>query len=138
MVKRSFRQWWPLACFAIAAGFVFVAPSALSAAGVPRHQAGVSVNLQDTGQTIALPVGEQLIISLPLQRYDDNYWYVARNSGGALKLVAGPDTLRRHDWTPFKKSLQVFYFQRESPGPVNLVLEQRYWSLPMVLKIVDR
>jgi hypothetical protein len=138
MVKQSLRQWWPLACFAIAAGFVFAAPSALSAARPPRHLAAVNVNLEDTGQTIALPVGEQLIITLPLRHYDDNYWYVARNSGGALKLEAGPDTLRRPNWTPFKGSLQVFYFQRESPGPVNLVLEQSYWSLPMVLKIVDR
>jgi hypothetical protein len=33
----------------------------------------------------------------------------------------------------------VFYFLREAPGTVNLVLEQNYASAkPMILKVVDR
>ena len=137
MVKRSFRQSCLLACFAIVAGF-FAAPSSLSAARPPRRQFGLNVDLQNTGQTVALPVGQQLIVTLPLwPSYDDNYWYVARNSGGALKLIAGPDERRPPNWTPWNKRTQVFYFRRESPGTTHLVLEQAYWSLPMILKVVD-
>jgi len=136
MVKRSLRQSCLLACLAIVAGF-FAAPASLSAARPPRHRDCLQVDLRNTGQTVALPVGEQLVVTLPLQRYGDNYWYVARNSGAALKLIAGPDTRRPRDWTPWKQSLQVFYFERESPGTTHLVLEQSYWSLPMVLKVVD-
>lgn len=136
MFKRSLRQSCLLACFAIVAGF-FAAPSSLSAARPARHRDCLHVDLRNTGQTVALPVGEQLVVTLPLQRYDDNYWYVARNSGGALKLITGPDTRRPRDWTPWKQSLQVFYFERESPGTTHLVLEQSYWSKPMILKVVD-
>jgi OOP family OmpA-OmpF porin len=32
----------------------------------------------------------------------------------------------------------VFYFRREAPGTAHLVLEQSYWSKPMILKVVDR
>jgi hypothetical protein len=137
MVKRSLPQWCLLACFAMAAGLLFTAPSSLSAARPPRDQVALRVNLLDTGQTIALPVGQQLVVSLPLRRYDDNYWYVAENSGGGLKLIAGPDTRRPLNWTPFKPSTQVFYFQRVSPGTAHLVLEQSYFSKPMILKVVD-
>lgn len=146
MVKRSFRQSCLLACFAIVVGFFFAAPSSLSAARPPR-QVKQYVYLQDTGETIALPVGQQLIVTLPLQRYDDNYWYVTRNSGAALKLIAGPNEIRPRDWTRLRQpSMQVFYFRRESPGTTHLVLEQNYSGpaapsasvqKPMVLKVVD-
>lgn len=138
MIKRSLRQSCLFACFAIVAGFLSAAPSSLSAERPPRRQVTQHVNLQDTGQTVALSVGQQLIVTLPLRRYDDNYWYVARNWGGGLKLEAGPDTRRPRNWTPFMNSSQVFYFRRESPGTAHLVLEQNYWSKPMVLKVVDR
>ncbi len=77
-------------------------------------------------------------MTLPLRRYDDNYWYVARNSGGGLKLIAGPTERRPRNWTPFMGRTQVFYFRRESPGTAHLVLEQSYWSKPMVLEVVDQ
>ncbi len=136
MVKRSLRQSCLLACFAIVAALVFAAPSSLSAARPPRR-VNQYVALQDTGKTITLPVGQELIVTLPLWRYDDNYWYVARNSGAPLKLIAGPNEIRRRDWTPWKPSLQVFYFQRGSPGTAHLVLEQSYFSKPMILKVLD-
>ncbi len=138
MVKRSLHQLCRLACFAIVGGFFSAAPSALSAERPPRRQVAKHVNLGDTGATVALSVGQQLVVTLPLRRYDDDAWYVARNSGAGLKLIAGPDTLRPRDWTPFKGSWQVFYFWRESPGTAHLVLEQSYWSTPMVLEVVDR
>ncbi len=136
MIKRSFRQSCLLACSAVVAGFFLVAPFALSAARPPR-QVELHANLQDTGRTMTLAVGQQLIVTLPLQPYDDNTWYVARNSGGVLKLTAGPDERRPRNWTPWTYSSQVFYFTRESPGTAHLELEQRYWSKPMVLKVVD-
>ena len=136
MVKRSLRQSCLLACFAIVAGFFSAAPSSLSAER-PRRQVKLYVNLKDTGQTVALPVGQQLIVTLPLRPYDDNYWYVARNSGAVLKLIAGPDEQRPRNWTPGMYSSQVFYFRRESPGTAHLVLEQSYWSKPMILKVLD-
>ena len=138
MIKRLLRQSCLLACFAIAAGFFFAVPSAISAERPPRRQAATTVNLNDTGRTVALSVGQELIVSLPLRRYDDNYWYVARNTGGGLKLIAGPNERRPANWTPFMGSTQVFYFRRESPGVAHLVLEQSYWSKPMVLDVVDR
>jgi outer membrane protein OmpA-like peptidoglycan-associated protein len=136
MIKRSLPQSYLLACFAIVAGLFFAPPSSLSAAHPPR-QVKKKVSLQDTGKTIALAVGQELVVNLPLRHYDDNYWYVALNSGVPLKLIAGPDTRRPRNWTPFKPSTQVFYFQRESPGTAHLVLEQSYWSKPMILKVVD-
>ena len=136
MIKRSLHQSCLFACFAIVAGFLSAAPSSLSAERPPHRQVCLHVNLADTGRTVALAVGEQLVVALPLSRYDDNYWYVARNFG--LKLVAGPDERRRRDWKPGMGSSQVFYFRRESPGTAHLVLEQNYWSKPMILKVVDR
>jgi hypothetical protein len=137
MVKRSLRQSYMLLCCAIVAGFFLAAPSSLSAARRTRRPDCLHVNLEDTGKTVALSVGEQLIVTLPLQpRWDDNYWYVARNSG--LKLIASPNTVRPKNWTPYDKSSQVFYFRRESPGTAHLVLEQAYWSKPMILEVVDR
>jgi len=136
MVKRSVRQSCLLACFAIAGGLAFAAPSSLFAASPPR-QGVVRVGLRNTGGTVALAVGQQLIVTLPLRPYSDNTWHVARNSGAGLKLVAGPNEIRASNWTPFKFSTQVFYFQRESPGTANLVMEQSYFSKPMILKVVD-
>ena len=95
------------------------------------------VNLNDTGHTVALSVGQQLIVSLPLRPYDDNSWHVTGNSGGVLKLIAGPNERRPANWTPFMYSTQVFYFRREAPGVARLVLEQSYYSRPMVLDVVD-
>jgi len=95
------------------------------------------VTIRNTGQTIALPVGQELMVMLPLQPFSDNYWYVAKNSGSGLKLVAGPDERRPPNWTPFDYSMVYFYFRRESPGVANLVLEQKYFSKPMILKVVD-
>ena len=136
MVKRALRQSCLLACLAIAAAFFFAAPSSLSAGRPPRQVK--YVNLEDTGKTVALSVGQQLIVTLPLGHYDDDYWYVARNSGASLKLIAGPDERRPRNWTPFMRRAQVFYFERESPGTAHLVLEPAYWSRPMILKVVDR
>ena len=139
MIKRLFRQSYILACFAIVAIFFFAAPSPLFAARPPRRQAAKVVSLNDTGKTIVLLVGQQLVVTLPLRRYDDNNWYVARNWGGGLKLIAGPDERRPRNWTRFRQqSTQVFYFQRESPGVAHLVLEQKYFSKPMILKVLDR
>ncbi len=138
MVIRSLRQSCMLACFAIVAGFFFAVPSSLSAERPPRRQIPLYVGLRDTGKTVALPVGQQLIVTLPLRPYDYNYWYVARNSGAVLELIAGPDEQRPRNWTPWDYSSQVFYFRRESPGTAHLVLEQSYWSRPMVLEVVDR
>src|SRR5271154_3699538 len=115
MIKRSLRQSYMFACFAIVAGLFFAPPSALSAAHRPREHKKI-VSLLDTGKTIALSPGEELVVNLPLRHYDDNYWFVAQNTGVPLKLIAGPDTRRPKNWTEFKNSTQVFYFRRESPG----------------------
>jgi len=134
MLKRLLRQWCLLACFAIVAGLLAAAPSSSS----ERPLRAVRVNLAGTGQKVALSVGQELIVSLPLRPYNDNSWYVARNSGAALKLIAGPDEHRPRNWTPGMWSSQLFYFRRESPGTAHLVLDHAYWSKPMVLKVVDR
>ena len=137
MVKRSLRQSWRFACLAILAGFLVATSSSPLAARLVSRPGEVHVFLEDTGQTVSLPVGQKLIVTLPVRRYEDNTWYVARNSGGGLKLIAGPNELRPATWTPFDYRLQIFYFQRNSPGTVSLVLEQSYWSKPMILKVVD-
>lgn len=133
MVKRLLRQPCLLTGLVMVVGFFSGVPSSLAA----KHPPARYVYLQDTGKTIVLPVGEQLVVSLPLVRYDDNYWYVFKNTGDGLKLIAGPDTRRRQGWTPFDNSKQLFYFQKSSPGTAHLVMEQHYWSLPMILKVVD-
>lgn len=144
MVKRSLRQWCLRVCFAIVAGFFFAAPSSSSAAPPPRHEPAKRVRLQDTGQTIALSVGQQLIVTLPLWPPYDNSWYVTSNSGAGLKLIAGPNELRPRNWALGQPSSQVFYFRRESPGIAHLVLEQKMpqhggpGAKPMVLDVVDR
>ena len=141
MIKRSLRQSCLFACFVIVAGCLSAAPSSLAAAlpaRMPRRVA-LYLNLQNTGQTVALSVGEQLVVTLPMKTYNDNYWYVARNWGGGLKLVAGPDERRPKNWQPSRRyTSEVFYFRKETPGTAHLVLEQSYWSKPMILKVVDR
>jgi hypothetical protein len=136
MTKRSIRQVLVVACLALAAGFL-TAPSAAADAPRVARPVGLRVGLKDTGKTVALPVGQQLIVALPLRPYPDNSWRLVSNSGAGVKLIAGPDERRPPNWTPMKDSTQLFYFQRESPGTANLVLEQRYWSKPMFLKVVD-
>ncbi len=139
MVRRARRQWFMLVLFAIAGGFVFGSPSPLSAARPPGHQRALRVDLLDTGKTVSLRVGQLLAVWLPLQPYQTDYWYVARNSGDDLKLVAGPDELRAKDWTVSMKRAQVFYFKKLSPGTADLELEEHYPSKkPMILKVVDQ
>lgn len=136
MRRRSQRQWYMLVLFATAAGFVFGSPHSLSAA---RPEPAVRVDLLDTGKTVSVRVGQQLIVALPLQRYPTDYWYVARNSGDDLKLVAGPDELRAKDWEFSMKRTQIFYFKKLSPGTADLELEEHYPSKkPMFLKVVDQ
>src|SRR5260221_9564208 len=118
MVKRLWRQACLLTGLAIVAGLFSGVPSSIAA----KHPPARYVYLQDTGQTIVLPVGEQLVVTLPLVSYDDNYWYISKNSGDGLKLIAGPDTRRRPGWTPFDRSKQVFYFQKQSAGTAHLVM----------------
>jgi len=137
MYKRILRQCGLLAGFTLLALFIFAAPSSSTERPVSKVQ--IRVNIMDTGQTVALAVGQRLIVTVPLARYDDATWRVVKNSGPGLKLIAVPDTRRPKGWTPFTRSSQVFYFLREVPGTVNLVLEQNYASAkPMVLKVVDR
>jgi hypothetical protein len=133
MIKRLLYQSCALAGLVMIAGLFSGVPSSFAAKRPPARY----VYLTDTGKTIVLPVGHQLVLILPLVSYDDNTWYVASNTGDGLKLVAGPDTRRRAGWTPFDNSRQVFYFRKESPGTAHLVLEERYWSKPMILKVVD-
>jgi hypothetical protein len=134
MLKRSFRQWCLLASLMIVAGMLSAAPSFSSQQSLRK----VEVNMADSGKTVALAVGQQLVVTVPLIRYDDAYWFVSVNSGPGLKLVAGPNTKRPINWTPYTNSAQVFYFTRVAPGTVNLALEQSYWAKPMVLRVVDR
>jgi outer membrane protein OmpA-like peptidoglycan-associated protein len=135
MLKRSLLQSFLLASFAIVAGFLSTAPSALAH---EPWQPKTEVDLQDTGKTIGLAVGEELVVSLPLKTYNDNNWYIYRNSGVPLRLIAGPNEIRGRNFKPWtRRAAQIFYFRKESPGTTHLVLEQDYWSKPMVLKVVD-
>jgi hypothetical protein len=138
MLKRSLSQSSLLTGFAIAivAGILLAAPCSLYATRVPRPVATFAT-LEDTGKTVPLGVGQQLVVKLPLRGYHDDSWTVAKISP-ALKLVAGPDELRPAHWSPWKLSLQVFYFQRQAPGPVDLVMERNYPTTPLILKVVDR
>ena len=133
MIKRSLAKWYLLAGFAIVAGLFSGVRTSLA------HEMARYVSLEDSGKTIALPVGQQLVVRLPLQRrWGDNTWTVVRNSGGSLKLIAGPDERRPPGWTIYKQSSQIFYFRRDAPGTADLVLEEKYWSTPMILKVVDK
>jgi len=133
MFKRSLRQWCLLACLAILAGFIGAAPSSSSITRPVKR-----VGLADSGKTVPLGVGEDLVVTLPLKPYAGNEWYVSHDSDGSLKLIAGPDEKRTKDWIPGRPSLQIFYFRKESPGVAHLVLEQKYWSKAMVLEVVDQ
>jgi hypothetical protein len=138
MFKRG-RQWCMPVFFAIAGGFFFASSAALSAASPPHPEPAVRVDMLDTGKTVVLRVGQILVVWLPLQRYQTDYWYVARNSGDDLKLVAGPDELRAKDWEISMKRAQIFYFKKLAPGTADLVLEEHYPSQkPMTLKVVDQ
>jgi hypothetical protein len=142
MIRKSVRQSFiTLASVGIVAGLFLAATSSLVGAArtweSPR-KSPLHVFLLDTGRTVELPVGHQLVVTLPLRSYSDNTWYVSENTGGgALKLIAGPDEKRPKKWKEGDPSLQIFYFQREAPGTTNLVLQQKYWSKPMILKVVD-
>jgi len=134
MLKRSLVLSSLFVSFAIVSGLLSVSSSALAAPWQPKTE----VNLQDTGKTIGLAVGEELVVTVPLKTYDDNSWYIYKNSGVPLKLIAGPNEIRGRNFKPWtRQSAQVFYFRKESPGTAHLVLEQNYWSKPMILKVVD-
>jgi outer membrane protein OmpA-like peptidoglycan-associated protein len=128
----SLSQSCLIASLALVAGLLCAIPSAYAS-----RQTRVEVLLWQTGQTIAVPVGDELVVSLPLLHYEDDYWYIARNSGGDLKLVGSPVEKRPRNWTPWGYSRQEFHFRRVSPGTTHLVLERAYWSKPMVLKVID-
>ncbi|HXN13376.1 MAG TPA: hypothetical protein VN865_09735 [Candidatus Acidoferrales bacterium] len=139
MLNPSLPKSSLLTSFAIAivAGFFLAAPSSLSAARPPRPVA-MFANWEDSGKIVELAVGQQLVVKLPLRGYHDDSWHITQISP-ALKLIAGPDELRPAHWSPWKFSFQVFYFQRQAPGRVDLVLEPNYFlKPPMVLKVVDR
>jgi hypothetical protein len=135
MIRRSQHRSLLLAFVAIGAGFLSAAASAFAHEPPPPR---MEVNLLDTGETIALPVGEELVVALPLKTYNDNYWYIYGNSGVPLKLIGGPNELRGRNFKPWtRQTAQLFYFRKEAPGTTHLVLEQSYWSKPMILKVVD-
>ena len=141
MIRKSIRQSAViLASVGIVAGLFVAVSSSLVAARTARdpRKAPLHVFLADTGRTVELPIGHQLVVTLPLRIFKDNTWYVSENTGGgALKLIAGPDEKRAKNWKEGDPSLQIFYFQRETAGTTNLVLQQKYWSKPMILKVVD-
>jgi outer membrane protein OmpA-like peptidoglycan-associated protein len=139
MLKRSLQHAFQLALLAIVVLFLSAAPEALAARAVPsRRQPRIVVSLPDTGETIPLAVGEELVVTLPLKTYDDNSWYIYRNSGVPLKLIAGPNEKRGRNYKPWTRvSAQLFYFRKEAAGTAHLVIEQNYWSKPMILKVVD-
>jgi outer membrane protein OmpA-like peptidoglycan-associated protein len=135
MLRRSPHPSSLLASFAVVVGLMLAASAALAH---EPWQPKTEVNLQDTGKTIGLAAGEELVVTLPLKTYDDNYWYVYKNEGVPLKLIAGPNEIRGRNFKPWtRQSAQIFYFRKESPGTAHLVLEQSYWSKPMILKVVD-
>ena len=98
MTKGSFSPTCLVVSLALATGLAWCTVPAAYAA---RRSGPVEVALVDTGKTVALGVGQELIVSLPLLHYDDDYWYLARNSGGSLKLISGPDQRRPRNWTPW-------------------------------------
>ena len=137
MPTRSLCLSYLFASFVIVAAFLFAPRLALAVSSAPPEPR-VVVYLQDTGKTIAVPVGEMLVVSLPMKTYNDNYWYIYRNEGVPLKLIAGPNEVRGKNFKPWSRgSEQIFYFRKEAPGTTHLVLEQSYWSKPMILKVVD-
>jgi hypothetical protein len=137
MLKRSHPQSRSLARFAIAAIAVLIlaAPSVPYASRPPR-QVAMFANLGDTGKIVALRIGQQLVVKLPMRDFSDNSWHITKISP-SLKLLAGPDEMRPLHWSPWTLSYQIFYFQRKSPGTSELVLEPNYFSKPMILKVID-
>jgi hypothetical protein len=135
MLKRSRPPSCSLAGFAIAILAVLILTAPASPYARPAPRPAVYVFLVDTGKTVPLQVGQQLVVKLPLRGILDDSWHVTKISP-SLKLVAGPDEERPIHWSPWKPSFQVFYFQRESSGPADLVLEPSYFAKPMVLKVV--
>jgi hypothetical protein len=136
MMRRSFSLSFLVVSLTLAAGLACFAPSAQGARS--PHRKKVFVNLQDTGRTVVVPVGQDLVVTVPLRPFDDNYWSVVRNSGDGLRLIAGPDEKRGRNWASWKPSSQIFYFRKDSPGVAHLVMEQSYWSKPMILEVVDQ
>jgi hypothetical protein len=135
--RLAFKPYALAACAtAILAGVFFAEPSSLPAVH-PPHLEVVYVNWKDTGQTVALGMGQELFVKLPIRGYHDDTWHV-REISPSLKLVKGPDELRPVHWSPWKFAFQVFYFQRTAPGAAQLVMEPNYFLKPMVLKVVDR
>lgn len=126
----------PILTIAIVAAVFLGEPHSLFAARSVKPVV-VYVNWKDTGQTVALGMGQELFVKLPMRDYHDDSWNV-RKISPALKLVGGPDELRPVHWSPWKLSFQVFYFRRVSPGTADLVMTPNYFMKPMVLKVVDR
>jgi hypothetical protein len=136
MLKRSLLRSCMLTGLTLAIVAGFVAPCALSAPG-PTRQLAKFIVWQDTGKTVDIAVGQQMVVKLPIRDYHDDAWHVTHISP-ALKLIGGPDELRPVNWSPWKFSFQVFYFQRQAPGSVDFVMEPNYYQKPLVLKVVDR
>jgi outer membrane protein OmpA-like peptidoglycan-associated protein len=103
----------------------------------PLVKPQVFVYLPETGRTVALGFGQILVVTLPVEHYNDNTWYVYRNSPPGLQLVAGPNEEILKNPPRFYLGLQLFYFKRVAPGTINLTLEQKYFSKPMLLTVVD-
>ena len=133
--NKSWKNWSALIGFTIAIFAAIVASQWLpSAAAI--HPTVVFVNLTDTGKTVTLKTGEELMVKLPMRDYNDNSWHISKVSP-SLKLVAGPDELRPIHWSPWTVSWQVFYFKRVAPGTADLVMEPNYFLKPLVLKVTD-
>ena len=133
MISRSFTSSCLIVSMCLAAALLCSAPSAYATR--PSHP--VEIMLLDTGKTIAVPVGQELVVSLPLLHYEDDYWYLAHTSGDGLSLIGGPVEKRPRNFTPWGYSRQEFHFRRQSSGHVHLVFERSYWSKPMILDVVD-
>src|SRR5579863_7913606 len=93
---------------AVVAGSMFAVSTSLSAAPTVRPAAKFA-DLGDTGKFVALRVGEQLVVKLPMHEFNDSTWHVAKISP-SLRLIAGPDELRPIEWSPWTLSYQIFYF----------------------------
>jgi outer membrane protein OmpA-like peptidoglycan-associated protein len=103
----------------------------------PRVKPRVFVFLPETGRTVAVGLGQTLVVTVPVKRYSDNTWSVSRNSPPGLELVATQRKEAAKKQRRFRFGLQRLYFKRVAPGTVHLVLEQKYFSKPMLLRVVD-
>jgi hypothetical protein len=125
---------------AAALGAIVIATSTPAiAASRPLH-----LFARDSGRTIAIPVGQEFYVTLPVRRPDINSWYVQRNFGGFLTLVSGPIEGKRVRNGPGSATSQTFCFRLDAPGIAHLVLDQDYKFLiggrpvePFVLEVVD-